>query len=166
MAIILCISVSVNAQNTQKSDTIPPANEDSSARFNNKNSIAGTWYVNATPDGPPPFKGLITFTEGGGMIASAQGDNLPAFNSLATPGHGAWTRTANREYLFTFVQLLYDGEGSYEGEIRIRHTATMNNAGTQWSGNLTLEVFSPDGDLVFVGTGSASATRIVPLPLL
>jgi hypothetical protein len=139
---------------------------DVTVEFADNNSIAGTWYVNATPDGAPPFRGLITFSEGGGMIASAQGDNLTTFNSLATPGHGAWTRTGNREYLFTFVQILYNGSGEYDGEVRIRHNAVMNKAGTQWNGSLTLEVFSPDGELVFVGTGSGSATRIVPLPLL
>jgi hypothetical protein len=153
----------------QKDDQMPDIDLDKGtvmSEANDNNSIAGTWYVLATPDGPPPFRGLITFSEGGGMIASAQGDNLTTFNSLATPGHGAWTRTGNREFLFTFIQILYNGEGEYDGEIRIRHNAVMNKAGTHWNGFLTLEVFNPAGDLVFTGTGSGTATRIVPLPLL
>jgi hypothetical protein len=130
------------------------------------NSITGSWQVNSTPDGAPPFRGLITFSEGGGMIASAQGDNLINAGSLATPGHGAWSRTGNREFLFTFVQILYNADGEHDGMIRIRHTATMNKSGNAWTGQLTLEVFDPGDNLVFTGTGSGTATRIVPLPLL
>ncbi len=132
----------------------------------NQNSLAGSWSVNATPDGGPPFRGLITFSEGGGMIASAQGDNLLNQGSLATPGHGAWTRTKGHEYLFTFVQILYNADGVYDGKIRVRHTANLNKGGDTWSGQLTLEVFDPTDQLVFVGTGSGTATRIVPMPLL
>jgi hypothetical protein len=159
-AIVLCFFSISNAQTISRTDV--PTEIEMAANV----TIAGTWYVHATPNGGPPFRGLITFSEGGGMIASAQGDNLPAFNSLATPGHGAWTRTGNRVFLFTFVQILYGPDGEYEGEIRVRHNATMNRAGTTWNGNLTLEVFDPTGELVHTGTGSGTATRIVPMPLL
>ena len=135
-------------------------------RSADNNSIAGSWQVKSTPDGAPSFRGLITFSEGGGMIASAQGDNLINAGSLATPGHGAWSRTGNREFLFTFIQVLYNADGEYDGMIRIRHTATMNKSGNTWAGQLTLEVFDPGDNLVFTGTGSGTATRIVPLPLL
>jgi hypothetical protein len=131
-----------------------------------QNSITGSWEVNAIPDGGPGFRGLITFSEGGGMIASAQGDNLLNQGSLATPGHGSWVRTGNRAFLFTFVQILYDANGAYDGKIRVRHTATLNTSGSAWSGQLTLEVFDPGDNLVFTGTGGGTATRIVPLPLL
>lgn len=130
------------------------------------NSIAGSWSVDAIPAAASPFRGLMTFSEGGGIIASAQGDNLINAGSLATAGHGAWTRTGNREFLFTFIQILYNAAGEYDGKIRVRHTAVMNRQGTEWTGQLTLEVFDPTDVVVFTSTGSGTATRIVPLPLL
>jgi hypothetical protein len=130
------------------------------------NSIAGSWSVHSIPAAAAPFRGLITFSEGGGMIASAQGDNLITAGSLGTPGHGSWTRTGNREFLFTFIQILYNAAGDYDGKIRVRHTASMNRDGTDWTGQLTLEVFDPSDVIVFTSTGSTTATRIVPLPLL
>lgn len=138
-----------------------------SIESNGNNKITGSWYVTSTPNGgPPPFKAMITFSEGGGMIASAQGDILLNINSLATAGHGAWARTGNRQFLFTFRQIFYTADGSYDGGIKVRHTANMNKAGTAWTGQLTAEFYNALDEVVFTSTGSGTATRIVAEPLL
>ena len=124
------------------------------------NSIVGTWYVDATPDGAPPFKGMITFSEGGVMIASAQGDILQNAGSLATAGHGAWLRTANREFIFTFRQILYNADGDYDGGVKVRHDAILSRDGNTWTGRLTVEYFDANDVLVFTGTGNGTARRI------
>lgn len=146
-----------------------------SSEFVDSNSIAGSWNVVATvpaPGGTRDFRALITFSEGGGMIASAEGDLLQFGNDLspATAGHGAWARTGNREFLMTFRQIFYSidamGNSSYAGGNKVRHTAIMNRFGTAWSGRMTVEFFDENGQVIATGTGTATATRIVVEPLM
>lgn len=132
--------------------------------FGQSDRIEGSWVVIVTPNGAPPFRGLITFDTGGGLIASAQGDILlnppPGVPPVATAGHGAWKRTGNRRYAFTFRQILYGSDGSYQGEAKSRHKITLNASGNQWSGQLQFEIFDADGNVVFSGSGTEQATRI------
>ena len=132
--------------------------------------LEGSWLVTVTPNGTPPFKGLITFNNGGGLIASAQGDILlnppPGVPPVATAGHGVWEKTGNRRYAFTFIQILYGSDGSYQGEVKIRRKITLNNSGSRWSGQLQSEIFDADGNVVFSGSGTEQATRIEVEPLM
>lgn len=133
-------------------------------------SIAGAWYLTITSEtAPGPFKGMITFSEGGGLVASGQGDILltppPGVPPVATPGHGQWSRTANREYLFTFRQIFYNGDGSYAGGATIRNSASLNKPGTEMSGQLVVQYYDANDSIVFTGTGTFTATRIVAEPL-
>lgn len=128
-------------------------------------AITGTWNVNATSSAVPPFRALITFMDGGGMIASAQGDILLGIDSAATAGHGAWVRTGGRSFLFTFRQIFYTAAGGYDGGILVRHTANLAASGQSWTGNMTFEIFNADDVVVFAGSGNSTATRLVPLPL-
>lgn len=133
--------------------------------------LEGSWLAIVTPPngGPPPFRGLITFDRGGGLIASAQGDILlnppPGVPPGATAGHGVWERTGNRRYAFTFIQILYGADGSYQGEAKSRHKITLNPRGNRWSGRLQFEIFDADGNVVFSGSGTERATRIEVEPL-
>ncbi|MBA2378345.1 MAG: hypothetical protein H0V76_02075 [Blastocatellia bacterium] len=164
IVLIVIASMAISAQSRKSTDQKPDGR--ASVEFNDRNSLLGSWYVSATPADAPPFRGLITFMEGGGMIASAQGDNLLNIGSLATAGHGAWVRTANREVLFTFRQIFYTADGSYDGGNLVRHTAVMDKSGMSWTGELTVEFFNSDDEVVFSSTGTVTATRIVPLPLM
>lgn len=135
------------------------------------NSIAGSWYVEATPDGAPPFRGMITFSDGGGVIASAQGDIIQFGDEIspATAGHGEWIRTGSREFLFTFRQIFYvfddAGNNTFVGGNKVRHTARLNKAGTAWTGEMTVEFLDHNDNVVFTGSGSGTATRITVEPL-
>jgi len=137
--------------------------------FRQSDRLEGSWLVTVTSNGAPPFKGLITFNNGGGLIASAQGDILlsppPGVPPVATAGHGAWEKTGNRRYAFTFIQILYGSDGSYQGEAKSRHKITLNNSGNRWSGQLQFEIFDADGNVVFSGSGTEQATRIEVEPL-
>jgi len=137
--------------------------------FQQSDRLEGSWLVTVTPNGAPPFKGLITFNNGGGLIASAQGDILlnppPGVPPVATAGHGVWEKTGNRRYAFTFRQLLYGSDGSYQGEVKIRHKVTLSVQGNRWSGQLQSEYFDADGNVVFSGSGMEQATRIEVEPL-
>ena len=137
--------------------------------FRQSDRLEGSWLVTVNSNGAPPFKGLITFNNGGGLIASAQGDILlnppPGVPPVATAGHGAWEKIASRRYAFTFRQILYDADGNYQGEAKIRHSITLNHRGNSWSGQLQVEIFDADGNVVFTGSATEQATRIVVEPL-
>jgi len=137
--------------------------------FQQSDRLEGSWLVTVTSNGAPPFKGLITFNNGGGLIASAQGDILlnppPGVPPVATAGHGVWEKTGSRRYAFTFRQILYGSDGSYQGEAKIRHKITLNTPGNRWSGQLQVEYFDADGNVVFSGSGTEQAARIEVEPL-
>ena len=129
-------------------------------------AIVGSWYMTVTSDTfPVPFRGMVSFSEGGAVVASAQGDVLlqppPGVPPVATAAHGAWLRTSNREYLFTFRQIFYNGDGSYAGGAKIRNAATLDAFSNNMTGQLIVEYYDADDQHVFTGTGSFTATRIV-----
>ncbi len=133
-------------------------------------AVAGSWYLTITSATfPVPFRAMITFGDEGGVVASAQGDILlsppPGVPPVATAAHGAWERTANRKYLFTFRQILYNGDGSYAGGAKVRNAGTLNKSGTEMSGQLIVQYYDSNDVVVFTGTGTFTGTRITAEPL-
>ena len=129
-------------------------------------AVVGSWYLTVTSDTfPVPFRGMVTFCEGGGVVASAQGDVLlqapPGVPPVATAAHGAWLRTSNREFLFTFRQIFYNADGSYAGGAKIRNAAMLDAFGNNMSGQLIVQYYNAGDQVVFTGTGSFTASRIV-----
>jgi hypothetical protein len=144
-----------------------PAFSVNSPAVGESESIVGSWYLTIISEtAPGPFKGEITFSEGGGLVASGQGDVLldppPGVPAIATPGHGAWTRTANNNYLFTFRQVFYNGDGSYAGGAKIRNSAIVSKNGNSMSGQLAVDYYNENDEVVFTGKGTFTAVRIVP----
>jgi hypothetical protein len=129
-------------------------------------AIVGSWSMTVTSDTfPVPFRGMVTFAEGGGVVASAQGDVLlqapPGVPPVATAAHGAWLRTSNREFLFTFRQIFYDANGDYAGGAKIRNAATIDAFGSSLTGHLIVQYYDANDQLVFTGAGSFVGSRIV-----
>ena len=129
-------------------------------------AIVGSWYLTVTSETfPVPFRGMVTMSEGGGVVASAQGDVLlqapPGVPPVATAAHGAWSRTANREFLFTFRQIFYTADGTYAGGAKISNDATLDAFGNSMSGQLVVDYYDANDQVVFTGTGTFTATRIV-----
>ena len=129
-------------------------------------AVAGSWTLTVTSETfPVPFRGMVTFSEGGGVVASAQGDVLlqapPGVPPVATAAHGAWLRTSNREYLFTFRQIFYNGDGSYAGGAKIRNAATLDVTGNNMTGALVVQYYDANDQVVFTGTGTFTGSRIV-----
>ena len=136
------------------------------ALLTSSQAIVGSWYMTVTSDTfPVPFKAMVSFSEGGAVVGSAQGDVLiqppPGVPPVATAAHGAWLRTSNREFLFTFRQIFYNGDGSYAGGAKIRNAATLDASSNGMTGQLIVDFYDPNDVLVFTGTGSFTATRIV-----
>ena len=129
-------------------------------------SPAGSWegVVTNVGGGPPPFRVLMNFTSDGGFTGSGDGDN-----SVGSPQYGVWERVGDknsRTYAVTFRQLFYNPDSSSAGSARMQQTVILNDAGDTWSGPFVVKIYAPDGTLVFTGTGTATATRIVSEPLL
>jgi hypothetical protein len=128
-------------------------------------AVVGSWYITVTSDTfPVPFRAMVTFCEGGGVVGSAQGDVLlqapPGVPPVATAAHGAWLRTSNREFLFTFRQIFYNADGSYAGGAKIRNAGTLDAFANSMSGQLVVQYYDAGDQVVFTGTGSFTASRI------
>ena len=126
---------------------------------------AGSWegVVTNVGGGPPPFRVLMNFTADGGFTGSGDGDN-----AVGSPQYGVWERVGgknSRTYAVTFRQLFYNPDSSSAGSARMQQTVILNEAGDAWSGPFVVRIYLPDGTLVFTGSGTATATRIVSEPL-
>lgn len=127
--------------------------------------LTGSWLLTITPNGgfPPPFKALVTFNADGGLVGASQGDVCEC--GVATAGHGAWTKTADRRYSFTFLQISYDFQGNFTGTSKVRLNVTLNQSADVFTGPYQLDVFGSDGSLLFSATGITQGRRIVVEPL-
>ena len=129
----------------------------------------GSWIgtVTAGPGGPPPFRVLMNFTADGNFIGSGDGDSF----SGGSPQHGVWEevrsnpRNTTRKFAVTFLQLFYAPDSSPTGLVKVRQTVILNRSGNSWEGPAIVDIFAPDGTLVFSGTATATATRIQSEPL-
>ena len=128
-------------------------------------SPTGSWEGVVTNDvGPAPFRVLMNFTADGGFTGSGDGDS-----AVGSPQYGVWERIggkSSRKYSVTFRQLFYDPPSSIPtGYARMQQTVILSESGDSWSGPFVVRIYLPDGTLVFTGTGTSTATRIVSEPL-
>ncbi|HET9529046.1 MAG TPA: hypothetical protein VFQ92_01745 [Blastocatellia bacterium] len=135
-----------------------------------RKSIEGSWRVLVTsdppppgaPPPPPPFDELITFTSNGGLVET----NTVFRPSEATPGHGSWQFAANRTYNLTFIKFLFDGQGQFNGHLKVRGQIRLENNGNEWSGTGVVDFFDPAGNFLFsAGTVRVEATRLPVEPI-
>ena len=129
-------------------------------------SPTGAWVgtITAGPGGPPPFRALMNFGADGNFIGSADGDSLVG----ASPSFGVWERIgdpSSRKYAATFLQIFYAPDSSPTALVKVRQTVILNKSGDTWEGPATVDIFLPDGTLVFAGTATGTATRIRSEPL-
>ena len=125
-------------------------------------SIVGSWIftVTSTSGSPfPPFKALATFDQGGTLVETEQGDEAPEQeNILASPGHGAWTRTGSDDFAYNFLKLLYDTSGNFAGLVKNHGTSQVE--GDTLTGSGTFVATDPTGKVIETGTYASHATRI------
>jgi hypothetical protein len=122
-------------------------------------AIVGSW-LGTSGEGN---KLIETYNSDGTFTGSVQTEvsTNPELGVL-TPGHGAWKYLGDRQYTATGVGLLYDiNTGAYMGYLKSRVMLTINEAGDHMSGTDKVEIYDPDGNLVFaVPPGNTSFTRI------
>lgn len=101
------------------------------------------------------FASLTTFMSGGTLIDTTSGTP----QALRTPGHGVWRHETGNTYQFSFKSFSFDAAGSFTGWTIIRHEATLDSRGNEYSSAGTAEFYAPNGTLVGRGCSSTTAAR-------
>jgi hypothetical protein len=124
-----------------------------------KFSIVGSW-LGSSGEGN---RIIQSYTADGVVLASVQGEvsTNPGFGAI-TPAHGVWTYLGRQQFAVTAKSILYDiNTGEYLGYLKARLLLTMSANGNEMNGTDRVEIFGPDGSLVFAAPpGSTSFTRI------
>ena len=126
------------------------------AEPNGKHNLEGSWMVDATPaqGSPiPPFKALVTFAGGGGVVETVL---LPP---VITPAHGAGEKSGKREYAFAVVHHLVDQSGNPTGTVKAKSIVTLTGA-DEFEATFEGTFFDPQGNPVFPISGTERGTRI------
>lgn len=122
--------------------------------------IHGTWLVDVVPDTGTiaPHKVLITYAQGGSVMASA--------NDAPGTLYGAWSITGDKGAGFTFEGFTFDAHGQFAGTLRVRGVAGHDRETDTISGPAHID-FQPPGSPTFFPAGSTqfSGARVRVLPL-
>ncbi len=125
------------------------------------NRLEGTWDAQVTirncqnGDAIRTFASIGTFMSGGTFLDSTSGTP----QALKTPGHGVWSRISGRTYRFAFKAFTFDTSNNFTGWTIIRHEAELNHSGNEYTSAGTAEVYNANGNLIFTGCSSTTATR-------
>ena len=123
--------------------------------------LEGTWDVQVTIRSCQTgaeirtFASLTTFMFGGTTLDSTSG--IP--QALKTPGQGVWSHVSGNTYRFSFKSFSFDPAGNFTGSTKITHEAALDSNGTEYSSAGTAEVYDPNGNLMFTGCSTTTATR-------
>jgi hypothetical protein len=120
--------------------------------------LEGTWVVEVN-GAAGPFKSLVTYTGGGGFIGSPPPVPPPLHSA---PAQGTWKRSGGREFVSTFVTLIYDPAGQLVATAKTREVVTLSADGEQSDGRSSTEVFDAAGNPLpqFSLCGQTHATRV------
>jgi len=123
-------------------------------------SLTGSWTVKikggrGTPALPRWYGSMVTFTSGGGLIATITDPNIKT-------GHGSWTRVGSRSFRVTILLWQFDSSGQFLGTLKAQATLNVGRSGqTFTSNNYRFSFSDPNGKSTgLAGVGSASGRRI------
>ena len=126
--------------------------------FEWRTALVGSW-MGVSGDG---LRLLSTFNADGTMTNSIQGEvsTNPELGVL-TPLHGVWKYLGGRRFGVTAIGVQYDiNTGAYLGMLKVRIVLTVNKAADQISGTDKVEIVTPDGTIIPLGSHSTPYTRI------
>jgi hypothetical protein len=129
----------------------------------------GSWVVSITPTSgppgtppPPPYLALITMTTEGRVMET---DIMPpCLAPSSTPGHGEWTKVAPRGFALTYLKLLSDSAGNFQGVMKINETITLDLSNTTYDGEGDLQLLDADGN-VTASFGIGTQARLITVEL-
>jgi hypothetical protein len=104
-------------------------------------SLRGTWLGSVTRSDGVVLQGLVTFLEGGDALTEA---NTTAGRSL---GHGAWTRTGDRQFTADFVWFRFDTPATrkYIGTREVTEKIQLDAPGTTYQSMDITQDFDANG---------------------
>ena len=126
--------------------------------FDKKTAVVGSWLGTSSEGN----RVILTFNSDGTIHGTVQGavSTIPEFGVL-TSGHGLWEYLGGKQFGFTVLSVNYDiNSGAYMGMLKARSLLTLNAIGDQMSGLDKVEIFGPDGELVFAVSGNTTFARI------
>jgi hypothetical protein len=127
------------------------------------NPLLGSWTTRitegpGTPNLPDWYRARVTFTPGGGLVATITDPQL-------VTGHGAWRRVGKRKFAVTIFLAQFNQQGKFQGTLEA-HARLRVGRNTFGSHNYQFELLDPDGKPTgFSGGGTARGTRIGVEPL-
>lgn len=117
--------------------------------------LEGVFLVNVTPDagGPPPFMVIRQFSPTGGVV----GPQASLFGGIVC---GEWIRTGDRQFAITLASFNYAPTGPVSSTVKTVGSVTLNNEGTELTGQFRLQSFDLAGNLLTSFTSSVHGKRI------
>ena len=116
-------------------------------------NLAGSWAVTGQTALQGTFYALMTFNSDGTVIA----DEPSAYE---TAGHGAWQEIGHGQIGYTFVALIGSSTGAFTGSIKVVGTLQLDSNHRGWTGPFRVEVFDPNGTLVFSDNGTFKGSPV------
>jgi hypothetical protein len=120
-------------------------------------AVVGSWFALVNPPSGP-VGALITFNADGTLT---QTSTVPD----SGPGHGAWQRVDDRQYLFIIRWFTFGPDGTANGSGKSRARIQVNEDRTAYSGQAHVERLDLAGAVVEERDAPAQAMRIVVEPL-
>jgi hypothetical protein len=125
--------------------------------------IEGVWAVTrhgvncqTGQDMGPSFPALITFHQDGTMLAQTYGP-FPE-NAYGPAEMGVWQHGPGNTFSFRDLSYIYDDNGQFNGSGVVTATGQLTSANT-FTYTATIQVYDPNGNLLFTACGRAAATR-------
>lgn len=101
------------------------------------------------------FEAYELFHAGGTLTST---DNTPP--GRQGPGFGTWERAGRGKFSAPFQFFNFGTDGSFVGTQKITRTITLGADGNSYTSVVNFGSFDPNGNLLFSGCGSETATRI------
>lgn len=161
LMIVSAASITNFAQDTQRDDMDRVKIEDAQARPSGIGRLVGVWdtqvslRVCQTGAVIRTFPSIGTFHADGTMMDSTSG--IP--QAAKTPGHGVWTATDAVNFIFRFKSFSFDAAGNATGYTVITHYGRLRYGLDQYSSSGNAQVFDMNGNLLFTGCSTTTATR-------
>lgn len=101
------------------------------------------------------FRAFELFNRGGTLNSV---DNTPPTGH--GPGEGTWEYLGGRRYSAPFQFFNFNPDGSFAGVQKIERKFVLDNDADRYTSVVTFEALSPNGNVVFSGCGTETATRV------
>jgi hypothetical protein len=102
---------------------------------------------------------MLLFSRGGSVTETTQN---PAFApGQRSMGIGTWQRSHKGTYSATDTAFIQFTAGPFQmGTQRLVHSISLNNDGSEWTDEASVQFYNASGSLIMQGCATASASRL------